>query len=170
VRFPVLALLLPLLLPALPPHPAAGPCDDPAYHQFDFFAGDWDTYDVDGPDSIVARNHVTRMVDGCALREVYEQKDGMRGESFSTWDAGRHQWHQSWVTNRGELLLLDGGLDHGRMILTAHVPASDGSASLLRGTWWPEGTTVRERAERSTDGGVTWTMVFDIVFRPHHGG
>jgi hypothetical protein len=56
------------------------------------------------------------------------------------------------------------------MTLTAQVREADGSTSLLRGIWWPEGTAVRERAERSTDGGATWAMVFDIVFRPHHGG
>jgi hypothetical protein len=33
--------------------------------------------------------------------------------------------------------------------------------------WWSEGANVHEKAERSTDGGKTWTPVFDIVFRPH---
>ena len=43
----------------------------------------------------------------------------------------------------------------------------DGSTSLLRGTWWQEGKDVREKAERSRDGGKTWVTAFDIVFRPH---
>lgn len=142
-------------------------CSAPEYHQFDFFAGDWDTYDVAAPDSIVARNHVTPMLDGCALREVYEQRDGLRGESFSVYDASRGIWHQSWVTNGGAVLLLDGGLKNGRMILTATEHHSDGSTSPLRAIWWQEGVNVREKAERSRDGGATWTAVFDIVFRPH---
>lgn len=116
---------------------------------------------------VAARNRVTPMVGGCALREVYEQADGLVGESFSTYDAGRRVWHQSWVTNRGELLLLDGGWADGRMTFTATDHAPDGSASLLRVAWWPEGATVRERAERSRDGGATWSPVFDIGFRPH---
>ena len=107
------------------------------------------------------------MVDGCALREVYEQLDGLRGESFSTYDAARRTWHQTWVTNKGALLLLDGRLFGDRMVLTATEHQSDGTTSLLRGIWWREGTTVRERAERSRDDGKTWAPVFDIVFRPH---
>jgi hypothetical protein len=146
---------------------ASPKCDSAEYRQFDFFAGDWDTYDVSDPRKVVARNRVTPMVDGCALREVYEQTDGMRGESFSTYDATRQLWHQSWVTNRGELLLLDGKLEGTRMVLSATERHADGSASLLRGIWWREGTSVRELAERSTNAGKTWTTVFDIVFRPH---
>ncbi len=142
-------------------------CTSPAYHQFDFWLGDWDTFDMADPDSIVARNHVTRMVGGCALREVYEQNDGLRGESFSAWDTGRGVWHQSWVTNGGTVLLLDGGMKDGKMVLTATEHHRDGSTSLLRGTWWKEGRNVREKAERSRDGGKTWTTAFDIVFRPH---
>ncbi len=146
-------------------------CSAPEYRQFDFFAGDWDTYDVGAPTKIVARNHVTSMVDGCALREVYEQTDGLRGESFSTYDTDRRVWHQSWVTNRGALLLLEGGMEGDSMVLQATERQDDGSSSLLRGTWWKDGSSVRERAERSRTGGATWTPVFDIVFRPHgsHG-
>ena len=146
---------------------APGACSAPEYRQFDFFVGDWDTYDVTDSSTIVARNHVRPMLDGCAVREVYDQSDGMRGESFSTYDAARTSWHQSWVTNHGTMLLLDGGLVDGRMALTATDRAADGSTSLVRGVWWTRGNTVRERAERSKDGGATWSPVFDIVFRPH---
>jgi hypothetical protein len=148
----------------------AGPgpaCAAPEYRQFDFFAGDWDTYDVADSTRIVARNRVTSMLDGCALREVYEQNDGLRGESFSAYDAARKVWHQSWVTNGGVLLLLDGRLERDRMVLTGTEHRATGESSLLRGIWSAEGANVRETAERSTDGGKTWTPVFDIVFRPH---
>lgn len=91
----------------------------------------------------------------------------MRGVSFSTYDATRHEWHQSWVTNRGQLLLLDGELANGRMALTATERGGDGSSSLLRAVWWTKGRTVRERAERSKDGGATWAPVFDLVFKAH---
>ena len=72
------------------------------------------------------------------------------------WDAARGVWHQSWVTNRGTLLLLNGRLEGGRMVLTGSEKTTDGKASLLRGIWWVEGKDVREKAERSTDGGNTW--------------
>jgi hypothetical protein len=96
---------------------------------------------VTDPSKVVARNRVTVVLDGCAVREVYEQDDGRVGESLSIYDASRRGWHQSWVTNRGGLLLLSGGLESERMVLTG--------------------------PDRAADGGKTWTPVFDIVFRPH---
>ena len=142
-------------------------CESAEYREFDFFVGDWDAYDFGVPDSVIARNIVTPMLGGCAIREVYVQRDGMKGESFSTFDASRHIWHQSWVTNHGTVLLLDGRLQDGRMVLTATEHDRKGDSSLLRGTWIPQGGSVRETAQRSKDGGATWEPVFDIVFRPH---
>lgn len=142
-------------------------CAAPALRQFDFFIGDWDTFDVGAPGKVVARNRVTPMLDGCALREVYEQADGLHGESISAYDAARRRWHQTWVTDRGELLLLDGGMERGRMILAGTERGKEGGTALLRAIWWRDGGAVRERAERSRDGGATWAPVFDIEFRPH---
>lgn len=147
--------------------PPAPHCTTPVYHQFDFFLGDWDTYDVTDSTKIVARNHVTRMLNGCAIREVYDQADGMAGESFSMYDASRKAWHQSWVTNRGALLLLDGGLDGTKMTFRATQKDSDGKSSIVRVAWIPQHGSVRETAESSTDGGKKWTPMFDIIFRPH---
>ncbi len=155
---------LPRSKPAPPPA-----CAGAEFRQFDFFAGDWDTYDVADSTKIVARNQVTIILNGCVLREVYRQNDGLVGESFSLYDAAHRQWHQSWVTNRGTLLLLDGGLEGDRMVLTGTERAKDGSSSLLRGIWRRDGAGVRETAERSTDGGETWKPVFDLLFRKHGG-
>jgi hypothetical protein len=148
----------------------AAPCKSAQFRQFDFFAGDWDTYDVGSPSKVVARNKVTILLDGCVVREDYRQNDGMHGESFNIYDTSRDMWHQTWVTNRGKLLQLDGHLAGDRMILTGTETAPDGTSSLLRGIWYPEAKAVRETAERSTDGGKTWKPVFDIVFRPHVQG
>jgi hypothetical protein len=147
--------------------PTARQCSDLAFRQFDFFVGDWDVYDAAEPTAIVARNTVTVVLDGCALLEVHKQTDGLHGESFSAYDAGRHVWHQSWFTNRGSVLLLDGELRGDRMVLTGTDRAADGTSSLLRGTWSREGEGVRQVAERSRDGGKTWAPAWDLRFRPH---
>jgi len=148
------------------PAPAAA-CTSAPYRQFDFFVGNWDVYDTGNPSTIVGHDRVTKILGGCVLQELYAQNDGLRGESFSLFDASHGAWHQSWVTNRGQLLLLDGGLENGRMVLTGTERAADGASSLLRGIWRRVGTGVRESAERSTDGGRTWKPVFDVEFRPH---
>lgn len=142
-------------------------CTDALHRQFDFFAGDWDAYDADTPNKVIARNKVNVMLDGCVVHEDYQQNDGLHGESYSLYDAARDVWHQSWVTNRGELLLLDGGMKDGRMIFTGPQKTRDGKPSLLRGVWYVQNDGVRETATRSIDGGKTWQPVFDIVFKPH---
>lgn len=150
-------------------HGTAPRCSGPEHRQLDFWLGDWDVYEAGEPDAAVARVQVTAMLDGCAVREVYVQNDGMRGESFSMYDASRGVWHQSWVTTRGDLLLLEGGVVEGRMVLTATETRADGTTGLIRGAWWKEGADVRQLAERSSDGGATWTQAWDIVFRAHSG-
>ena len=158
----VIGLLCALLTPT-----GAAQCRSPEYRQFDFWVGDWDAYDLPDMAKAVARIQVSSIMEGCALREVYVQKDGLNGESFSLWDASRGRWHQSWVTNRGALLLLEGRLEGERMVLTAPEWKPDGSSTLLRGMWWRDGANVRHKAERSTDGGRTWVPVWDMVFQPH---
>lgn len=164
----VAALAVTVAASASAQEPGMAPqCSGPEHRQLDFWLGDWDVYDAGGPDAAVARVQVTSMLDGCAVREVYVQNDGMRGESFSMYDASRRVWHQSWVTTRGDLLLLEGGVVEGRMVLTATETRADGTTGLIRGAWWRDGADVRQLAERSTDGGATWAPAWDIVFRPH---
>jgi hypothetical protein len=146
------------------PKPAA--CQAPEYKQFDFWVGDWDAFDIGRP-AIVARLKVDHLLDGCVLREVYKGADGHEGESLSLYDASRKVWHQTWVTNRGELLVIEGGLRNGEMVLTGTDRTTDGQERRVRGIWKLEGTAVRETAVRSMDGGKTWQPWFDLSFEAH---
>ncbi|MBS0432896.1 MAG: hypothetical protein JSS21_10915 [Proteobacteria bacterium] len=159
-----------MLLASAPPSFAtesAKACSGPEYRQFDFFAGDWDAHDANDPSKVIARNKVEIILDGCVIHEDYRQNDGMHGESYSLYDAAHKGWHQSWVTNRGDLLLLDGGMQRDLMVFTGEQRTKDGKPSLLRGVWYVQGNGVRETATRSLDGGRTWQPVFDILFKPH---
>lgn len=145
----------------------ASACSAPVYRQFDFFAGDWDTYDVQAPGKVVARNTVKVILDGCVIHEDYRQNDGLHGESYSLYDAARKVWHQSWVTNHGDLLLLDGGMQGDRMVFRGVERKAGKPDALVRAVWCRQGDGVRETAERSLDGGKTWKTEFDILFKPH---
>jgi len=136
------------------------------YRQFDFWVGDWDAFDVGGS-SPVARVRVDSLLDGCVLRENYEGADGHKGQSLSIYDSSRKVWHQSWVTNRGELLIIEGNFETGQMVLSGADRTADGKERRVRGIWKPDGAEVRESAVTSTDGGKSWTPWFDLVFRPH---
>jgi len=161
-------LAAPILLAmalSLRAEPASPACAAPEYRQFDFWLGDWDVFDS-GDAKPSMRIRVEKILDGCALRESYRDDAGKLGESYNIYDASRKVWHQTWVTNRGQLLVLEGGLENGVMTLRATETTPAGPV-LWRGVWTPRGAEVRETAETSSDGGKTWKPKFDIVFRKH---
>jgi ketosteroid isomerase-like protein len=168
-----LLLLLGTILPSVArsaPRDASAkpvPCAAAEYHQFDFWIGNWDVFDVDNPNTQVASVRVDRILGECVLREDYQDTNGHLGQSFTIYDAPQKLWRQSWVTNRGELLLLDGSFQSGEMTLNAVEHTSDGKTKQIRGTWKPVEGGVRETAVSSTDGGKTWKPWFDLMFRPH---
>src|SRR5215831_12997768 len=138
------------------------PCTEPAFRAFDFWAGMWDVYDVGGQTK-VASARIDPILDGCVLREDYQQFDGHQGQSFTLYDATRHVWHQSWVTNRGELLEIEGTMQDGSIVLSG---GDRDAGTLVRGIWKREHGNVRETADTSADQGKTWKPWFDIIFRP----
>src|SRR5690349_789161 len=57
------------------------------YHQLDFWIGDWDTFETSDPTSpSEARTHVDPIAQGCAIHELYEQTDGLIGDSILSYD------------------------------------------------------------------------------------
>ncbi len=139
-------------------------CVAPEYRQFDFWLGDWDVFEGGGATK-AAHVRVDRILDGCALREYYEDHKSLRGESLSIYDRSRKVWHQSWVTNQGQLLSIEGQMQGGEMVLRGSYRAMNGEETMVRGTWKREGVGVREIAVTSSDG-KTWKPWFDLSFRP----
>jgi hypothetical protein len=145
----------------------AADCAAPAYRQFDFWIGDWDVFDIDQPTVKVARVSVEPILDGCVLLEDYVGIDGHEGQSFSIFDRSRQVWHQSWVTNHGQMLVIEGEMQRTAMVLSGADHTPDGKERRVRGIWKPVTGGVQESAMRSTDAGVTWTPWFDLLFRSH---
>ena len=143
-------------------------CADAEHRRLDCWAGDWQVYEVGGGTEPAARARVEVILDGCVLRETYEQSDGLVGQSFTTYDGTRKLWHQTWVTNRGALLQIDGRFAGKSLTLQGPRRTADGREEIVRGVWTPEnGGVVREIAHTSLDGGKTWKPWFDVRFRPH---
>jgi ketosteroid isomerase-like protein len=140
-------------------------CTAPEYHQLDFWIGDWNAFDL-ASGSQDAHVRVDSILDGCVLHERYDGADGHRGESFSVYDVSRNVWHQTWVTNRGELLTIEGNMQDGAMALAGADLNAAGQDRRVRGDWKPADGGVRETAVTSTDGGKTWSPWFDLMFRP----
>ena len=85
----------------------------------------------------------------------------MTGGSFNIYRSGTRQWHQSWVDSNGMLLVLDGEFKDGKMTLLGEGKRA-GQLIQHRISWepLPDGK-VRQLWETSSDGGKTWSVVFD---------
>ena len=165
------ALMLAVLAIADPFNASASPapagCSAAEYRQMDFWLGDWDAYDAGDAATAIARTHVDLIAAGCAVHELYEQTDGLIGDSILSFDAARQRWQQTWVTNRGSLMLITGRFRNGAVTLEGETHTGDGKTVLQRITWKAEGSVVRETAVMSRDGGKSWAPAFDVLFRKH---
>lgn len=146
----------------------AGPCDTPAHREFDFWVGQWEVRTPDG--KLAGTNRITREYGGCVLHERYDTGRGYAGESLNSFDAGRKVWHQTWVDNGGLLLLLEGGLRDGQMVLEGRTTDAQGKVQQHRITWSPQpGGRVRQHWQ--TRGGEgEWRTAFDGLYTPVAGG
>ena len=146
-------------------------CDAPEYHQLDYWIGDWDTIDMgdhpDGKGPSIARAHIEPVLDGCALHELYQQFDGLIGESYTLYVPTRKEWHQSWVNNGANLWLQDGDFKDGVLTMNATTYGKDGSPIQHHIIWAKQGDSVRETSTASKDGGKTWAPEFDCLFVKH---
>lgn len=160
-----IACLIPQFTTAAERVPMSRDCATPEHRQLDFWIGDWDTFESDTPGGAsIARTRVNSIADGCALHERYEQNDGLIGESILSYDAVRQHWQQTWVTNRGALMVIVGHFKDGALTLEGEVHLRDGTTVLQRITWKAQGVGVRELAVLSKDGGKTWKPAFDVLF------
>lgn len=157
---------------AVPAHAqqAAPPCADIEHRHFDFWIGDWDVTVV-GSGQVAGTNEITAVLGGCALLESYATPNGYVGNSYNIYDRTTGKWHQTWVDNAGTLLLLDGGVVDGRMVLSGPGKDQQGNDIINRITWTPhEDGSVQQTWDISSDGGGTWTNSFDGLYRKKGGG
>jgi hypothetical protein len=160
-----IALIAPAVAAPLTTSPTSPHCATAEYHQLDFWIGDWDTFETDAPSGpSVARARVEPIALGCAIHELYEQDDGLVGDSILSYDPVRKQWQQTWVTNFGSLMVLWGNFKDGALVLEGEAHLRDGKSVTQRITWKTQDRGVRESAVLSTDGGKTWSPAFDVLF------
>lgn len=140
----------------------AGACDASEHRQFDFWLGEWNVRTSDG--KLAGVNSIKREYDGCVLHERYSTARGYSGESLNMYDAGRKVWHQTWVDTSGALLLLEGGLHAGSMVLEGQSLDAKGQITKHRITWTPHPNgTVRQHWE-STNAKGEWITAFDGTY------
>ena len=138
-----------------PPPPA---CVAPEFRQFDFWLGRWKVTNPKGVQ--VGTSEITRVSEGCAVRERWISARGQEGTSLNYYDQSNHQWHQDWVGADGTILHLHGGLKDGAMVLTDEEPGAKSSViSQISYTPLPD-KKVKQEWKLSKDQGKTWQTSF----------
>ncbi len=129
----------------------SGPCQAATSRQFDFWLGTWA---FSAPNSSPGTNRITVDATGCVISEDFVDQLGTRGASISLYDPATQQWHQTYVDSQNGRLVLRGTLVNGSMILNETATSRYGWTRL-------SDQQVRYYAEASSNGGASWTVVFD---------
>ena len=135
------------------------PCTAAEHQVFDFWLGEWNVHAANG--KLAGTNSIKKEMGGCVLHERYDTGRGYRGESFNVYDAPRKVWHQTWVDSGGLLLLLEGGLREGKMVLEGQTTGQDLKLTQHRITWTPvpDGSVRQLWETKGPDG--EWAVAFD---------
>jgi len=149
--------------PPCAPAMAAPACEATAHRAFDFWLGEWQVRTPDG--KLAGVNRISREYDGCVLHEHYDTDRGYSGESLNMYDAGRKTWHQTWVDTSGTLLVLEGGVRNGSMILEGQTVGADAQITKHRITWTPNADGSVRQLWESTDAKGQWSIAFDGQYR-----
>ena len=83
---------------------------------------------------------------------------------MNAYDAGRKVWHQTWVDTAGTLLLLEGGLRDGKMVLEGQTVAADARVTRHRITRMPNPNRSVRQLWESTDAAGQWSVAFDGTY------
>lgn len=141
-------------------------CCTEAHQQFDFWAGNWETFGPKG--NLVGTNDIKWLQDSCILQENWTSAQGIyTGTSYNFYDVATQQWHQTWVDNQGGNLLLKGAWNGKSMVLKSEaLDDGKGGSFINRITWTPnKDGSVRQHWEISNDNEETWTTAFDGLYK-----
>ena len=149
---------------------ASGGCaGDSTYAALDFWVGTWRVY---VEETLVGTNRISKVLQGCAIVEEWQDARGTRGQSLFYVEPALRQWKQVWVTEAAQRV---GGVKEKHLI--AYLPGAgvrfqgelrqpDGRVVLDRTTLSPlPGGEVRQLIEVSSDGGTSWRPTFDARYR-----
>jgi len=147
--------------PAPPPPPAS--CATAEHRAFDFWLWAWRVETPAGKPA--GSSTITSLLGGCALLEQWEGAGGFRGTSLNAWDAATKRWRQTWMDASGGVLLLEGGIENGAMVMRG--VTREGEADVQERISWLrlESGDVKQHWQQSRDGGATWADAFVGIYK-----
>jgi hypothetical protein len=142
--------------------------DDPlGPDALDFWLGTWDVTWAGGGHGT---NTIRRILDDRVIEESFDGADAdsrLIGRSLSVRDTADGRWRQTWVDSTGAYLDLAGVVADGRIAFIRD-KSVDGRIVSDRMVWLDvTSDSFRWQWQRSTDGGTTWELTWEIDYRRH---
>lgn len=140
-------------------------CCDAEYRQFDFWAGNWKTYDPTG--KLVGTNEIDIIQDSCILRENWRSAiSGYTGTSYNFYDITSKTWTQTWIDNQGGSLILKGTFSNNKMTLSSD-PAimKDGKSIINKITWSKNSDGSVRQLWETKKAQEDWIIAFDGLYK-----
>ena len=153
------------------PGPASQPpCSGARFALLDFWIGEWDVF---VGSQLIGRNRIEKVLDGCAVIEHWSEQGVETGMSLFYYSPSSRHWRQVWVTTSATTLF---GTKEKRLVwadstsvrFAGELGPTDslGTAVLDRTTLTSLGDgTVRQVIEASRNGGSTWAVTFDAIYK-----
>jgi hypothetical protein len=136
----------------------------PENRQFDFWVGEWDVQNPKGQPA--GTSSVQLILGDCTIFENWTSASGTySGKSFNIYNSSLKKWQQFWTDDKGGVLEFTGEYRDGELRYTGESLDQKGNHVLHRLTFFNLAPArVRQLWEQSTDGGKTWTTVFDGLY------
>ncbi|WKV12478.1 hypothetical protein [Marivirga harenae] len=130
-------------------------CESENHRAFDFWLGNWEVYNKNGDH--IGTNIIHIIQNACGIQENWNSKRGGAGTSYNFYNNKTGMWHQSWISNSGNALLLNGNVEDGQMIMQSE--ELNGKIDQIK--WVPQKDgSVFQIWEISTDQGKSWSEAF----------
>jgi hypothetical protein len=129
----------------------------------DFWIGEWEVESAQGAPAGI--NKIEVVLDGCIILENWTGRNGYSGKSFNLYHRNTSKWEQIWVDNQGQLTRYEGEAKEGNIYYRSERVNPDGKKVPIKMTYFPKGNQLRQLGEVSADGGATWTVEYDLLYK-----
>lgn len=161
---------------AAPPATPSAACATPEHRQLDFWLGEWDVTirtraapDKDEWAEAKGTQRIEAILGGCAISEHFTAEGPQTpwaGRSFSSWQAKRGEWRQTWVDDQGGYLAFTGGVEGGVFTLYGEPRVAGDQTIEMRMVFLDvTPTSLRWEWQRTVDGRATWLPMMIIDYR-----
>ena len=89
------------------------------HNAFNYWLGEWDVKDSTGV--LIGKSSITMSLDNCLIEEHWQGVSGNNGKSINYYSAKDSLWHQVWVDNSGQELILSGRGEEDVMMMESEI-------------------------------------------------